>query len=69
MGRDDPLLRRRLASERRILAGLTHPNIAHLPDGGEMADGQPFLAMEYVDGLQIDAWCRSRELDLRARWN
>lgn len=44
---------RRLRQERQILAGLDHPHIARLLDGGETADGQPWLAMEYVDGLQL----------------
>lgn len=41
---------RRLRREREILAGLDHPHIARLLDGGETAQGQPWLAMEYVDG-------------------
>ena len=41
---------RRLRQERQILAGLDHPHIAGLLDGGETAQGQPWLAMEYVDG-------------------
>src|SRR5690606_37351421 len=37
----------RFLAEGRILAGLNHPNIAHLVDAGRGADGAPFLAMEY----------------------
>jgi eukaryotic-like serine/threonine-protein kinase len=44
---------RRLRQERQILAGLDHPNIARLLDGGETGDGQPWLAMEYVDGMSL----------------
>ncbi len=44
---------RRLRRERQILAGLDHPHIAHLLDGGETTDGQPWLALEYVDGLPL----------------
>ena len=44
---------RRLRQERQILAGLDHPHIAHLIDGGETAQGQPWLALEYVDGLPL----------------
>ncbi|MGY0556579.1 protein kinase domain-containing protein [Lysobacter sp. A421] len=58
---------RRLASEARILAGLSHPNIAGLLDAGRMRDGQPFLAMEYVEGERIDRWCAARTLSLQAR--
>jgi len=48
----------RLKRERQILAGLNHPNVARLLDGGTTDDGQPFLVMEYVDGQPVDQWCR-----------
>jgi len=57
---------RRVRLERRALAQLDHPNIAHLTDWGESAAG-PFLAMEYVDGAPIDQDCRERNRDTRAR--
>ena len=60
-------LERRLRAERQILAGLTHPNIAWLLDGGTAADGTPYLVMEYVDGEPIDAWCDGRGLGLEGR--
>jgi serine/threonine protein kinase/tetratricopeptide (TPR) repeat protein len=44
---------RRLRQERQFLANLDHPNIARLLDGGERVDGQPWLALEYVDGLPL----------------
>ncbi|ODU42095.1 serine/threonine-protein kinase [uncultured Aquimonas sp.] len=47
--------RRRLRQERRILAQLDHPCIARLLDGGETADGQPWVALEYVEGLGLMA--------------
>lgn len=62
-----PHLDARLADERRILALLHHPNIAHLVDGGIAADGQPFIAMEYVEGERIDRWCERHALPLRER--
>lgn len=57
----------RFGQERQILANLNHPGIAHLLDGGETAEGHPYLVMEFVDGLRIDAWCDERRLDLDAR--
>lgn len=60
-------LAERMARERNILATLTHPNIARLYDAGLTAQGQPFLAIEYVEGQPIDAYCRERQLDLKAR--
>lgn len=54
-----------LARERQILAGLVHPNIARLLDGGTTPQGQPFLVMERVDGDPIDRWCRQRSASPR----
>ena len=59
----DPDRRARFRAERRILASLEHPHIARLIDGGTLADGTPFLAMEFVDGERLDAWAeRARPL-------
>lgn len=60
-------LAERLAREREILATLEHPNIARLYDAGVSADGQPYLALEYVEGERIDVWCTRRALDVPAR--
>ena len=49
----------RFRQERQILAGLEHPNIARLVDGGTTTDGLPFIAMEFVDGITIDEYCRT----------
>ncbi|MEE4637939.1 MAG: tetratricopeptide repeat protein [Wenzhouxiangella sp.] len=58
--------RLRFAMERRILAGLKHPNIAQLIDGGMLDDGMPYIVMEYVDGMRIDEYCREQALSNRA---
>ena len=63
----DPELARRFRREREILAPLNHPNIARLLDGGVSADGEPFLAMEYVEGVRIDDYCDAQSLPARAR--
>ncbi|HEX8355626.1 MAG TPA: serine/threonine-protein kinase [Pyrinomonadaceae bacterium] len=63
----DTELARRFRQERQILASLNHPNIARLLDGGVSSDGEPFLAMEYVEGLRIDGYCEERRLSTRAR--
>ncbi len=47
----------RFRRERDILASLTHPNIAQIYDAGmTRGDGRPYLVMEYVDGVPIDAF-------------
>ena len=63
---DEDLIRR-FRRERQILAGLEHPLIARLLDGGTTDEGLPYLVMEFVDGVRIDEYCRSRRLDTRER--
>lgn len=53
--------------EADVLARLTHPAIARLYDAGVTDDGQPYLVLEYVDGLPLDAWCASRQPSRTAR--
>ena len=62
-----PEHQRRLATERQILARLQHPNIATLLDGGTSDEGQPYLAMEYVEGEPIDDYCNRRGLAVAGR--
>jgi serine/threonine protein kinase len=62
-----PEFLRRFHTERQLLASLDHPHIARLLDGGESSAGEPFLVMEYVDGLPLDRYCDDRRLNLSAR--
>ena len=55
----------RFERERRILASLHHPQIAALVDGGLTEDGQPWFAMEYVEGEPIDRYCDRHRFDDR----
>ena len=57
----------RMARERDILSALEHPNIARLYDAGIDAVGRPWLAIEYVEGRDLAAFCDVGRLDLRAR--
>jgi eukaryotic-like serine/threonine-protein kinase len=59
--------RRSFLAERRILAALSHPNIARLIDGGIAADGRPYLVLEYVDGVPVTRCCDEQRLDTVAR--
>lgn len=61
------LIREMFGRERDIHARLEHPNIAHVIDAGSTNDDIPYLVMEFVDGLPIDAFCRERELKLHDR--
>jgi tetratricopeptide (TPR) repeat protein len=58
---------RAFAQERRALARLEHPGIARLLDAGVDAEGRPWLAMEWVDGEELRAWCRRHRAGLERR--
>src|SRR5882762_5483553 len=60
-------LAERFARERDILAQLTHPHIARLYDAGVTDRGQPYLAIEYVEGEKITGYCEQRGLGLKPR--
>ncbi len=64
---DSAAVTRRFRAERQILAGLEHPNIARLVDGGTTGDGRPYLVMEYVEGLAIDRYCDHHKLPIPDR--
>lgn len=51
-GGDVRRLSARFARERNLLARLTHPGIARLLDAG-ISDEQPYLVLEYVDGVTL----------------
>jgi tetratricopeptide (TPR) repeat protein len=57
----------RFRGERQILAGLDHPYIARLFDGGTTDSGVPYLVMELVDGTRIDEFCRAHRLSVAGR--
>jgi len=58
---------RRFMQERRLLARLSHPNIARLVDIGTTTQGAPFFAMEYVDGEPLNTYCDTRHLTVEQR--
>ncbi|HSQ32969.1 MAG TPA: serine/threonine-protein kinase [Gemmatimonadaceae bacterium] len=60
-------LETRLLEERRILAKLEHPGIARFIDGGSTPSGQPFVAMEYIEGVDLVQYCATHGLSLRRR--
>lgn len=57
----------RFERERQILAALNHPNIARLYEAGVTEEGRPFLALEYVEGESLLAYCNNRGLNARRR--
>ena len=67
MRADEASFRAHFAREQQILATLQHPNITHLLDAGISDMGQPYLVMEFVDGLDLTRYCDDRALPLRSR--
>jgi non-specific serine/threonine protein kinase/serine/threonine-protein kinase len=61
----DRALVRRFQSERQSLAIMEHPAIAKVFDAGTMSEGQPYFAMEYVDGHPITDYCDNKKLEIR----
>jgi serine/threonine-protein kinase len=57
----------RFTRERTLLARLEHANIARVLDAGITGTGAPYIVMEFVEGQPIDGYCRSHDLDVRAR--
>jgi serine/threonine-protein kinase len=57
----------RIARERDILEGLTHPNIARLYDAGVTSTGQPYLALEYIEGVPLTEYCDRHSRSVRER--
>lgn len=66
-GTDTDEVLRRFRAEREILAGLEHPFIARLFDGGTSEDGLPYFVMEYVAGSTVKEFCLARALPLEER--
>jgi len=66
-GMDSDAVLKRFLRERQILARLDHAHIAHLLDGGIAADGRPYFAMEYVEGLPLLRYCHERGVKLEER--
>src|SRR5215472_6861063 len=66
-GQDSEFVVTRFKKERQILAGLEHPNIARLLDGGTSEDDTPYLVMELVDGQPITDYCDSNALSTHDR--
>src|SRR5712672_1331309 len=62
VARDQQRLRRFL-QEARAASALSHPNVAHIYEIGEV-DGAHFIAMEFVEGESLDRKIGGRPLAL-----
>src|SRR5207253_4871895 len=61
-GADGPVWQDRFLRERQLLAYLNHPSVARLYDAGRTNQGQPYLVMEYVEGVPIDVSAQGKSL-------
>tara|TARA_R110002072_G_scaffold302499_1_gene485896 strand:- start:56863 stop:58326 length:1464 start_codon:yes stop_codon:yes gene_type:complete len=59
-GLDTEALLRRFEREQETLARLEHEHIVAFLDCGALPDGRPFLVMEFVDGVALTAWAKSK---------
>ena len=57
----------RFEAERQALAMMDHPGIAKVFDGGTTDSGQPYFAMELVDGVPINEYVKQESLSLVER--
>jgi len=57
----------RFRHEGHLLGRLNHPHIARLLDAGVFEEAHPYLVLEYVEGVAIDAYCERENLGIAAR--
>ncbi|MEM7205178.1 MAG: bifunctional serine/threonine-protein kinase/formylglycine-generating enzyme family protein [Planctomycetota bacterium] len=67
LGMDSAQILARFEQERRTLAAMSHRAIAKVLDAGATDRGQPYFAMELVDGRPLTEFCDAHRLDLPAR--
>jgi tetratricopeptide (TPR) repeat protein/predicted Ser/Thr protein kinase len=60
---------RRFEREIELVAGLQHPGIVRVYDSGLTADNRRFLAMEFIDGIQLDQYLQSMNGEGESRIN
>ncbi len=66
-GMDSRAVLQRFEQERQALAMMDHPNIAKVFDAGMTPNGQPFFAMELVNGLPLNKFCDEARLTTKDR--
>ena len=66
-GMDSRQVLARFEAERQSLALMNHPNVTRIINADTTSDGQPFFAMELVDGLPFTKYCDQNRLSVNER--
>ena len=56
-----------ITREGQLLAALEHPGIVRMLDLGISTSGLRYIVMEYVDGVELDAYCDAQRLSIHRR--
>ncbi|GAB4545678.1 MAG: hypothetical protein Tsb0013_03710 [Phycisphaerales bacterium] len=67
LGMDTRQVIARFESERQVLALMDHPGIARVYDAGATAIGRPYIAMEFIDGMNITSYSDAKMLTVAQR--
>ena len=62
-----PELVQRFENEQQIMANLEHPHIARLYDSGISRRGEPYIVMEYIEGMDLAKWLDTRNPSFEQR--
>jgi serine/threonine-protein kinase len=64
---DDPELLERFTREAKVVAKMTHPNVVTVFDLGQHTDGSPYIAMEFLDGQDLQKAMRKTPMTLERK--
>jgi tRNA A-37 threonylcarbamoyl transferase component Bud32 len=62
-GREEHALEARLRQEKEVLARIDHPAVVGIFDTGDLADGSPFLVIQYIEGQSLREALRGGPLE------
>ncbi|HJP93390.1 MAG TPA: serine/threonine-protein kinase [Pyrinomonadaceae bacterium] len=60
----EPYVVTKFRQEIEALSRIDHPNVVSVLGAGELADGKPYIVMQYVEGVTLRSQIRSEGMDL-----